>query len=235
MAPVPAELIGRWNLDPVLLLVLSALPILYFTMAQSRIRLSTRAFWGAWALSILLFVSPFCALTSALFSARVVHHLLLTIVLAPLIVLSLGRLRLRGSVAVWTVLQAVLFWFWHAPAPYSAALSNDGLYWLMQLSILGGAVLFWIAVSNASLPMAIGGLLTSMVAMGLLGALITFAGHPLYAPHFLSTQAWGLSPLEDQQLAGLIMWGPGGGFYLAAALLLASRWLRRQDMAGATS
>jgi putative membrane protein len=140
-----------------------------------------------------------------------------------------------GSVALWTIVQAVLFWFWHAPAPYSAALSNDGLYWLMQLSILGSAVPFWIAVSNASLPMAIGGLLTSMVAMGLLGALITFAGHPLYAPHFLSTQAWGLSPLEDQQLAGLIMWGPGGGFYLAAALLLASRWLRRQDMAGATS
>jgi putative membrane protein len=74
-----------------------------------------------------------------------------------------------------------------------------------------------------------------MVAMGLLGALISFARHPLYAPPFLSTQAWGLSPLEDQQLAGLIMWGPGGGFYLAAALLLASRWLRRQDMAGATS
>jgi len=54
--------------------------------------------------------------------------------------------------------------------------------------------------------------------MGLLGALITFAGAPLYAPHAVSTLAWGLTPLEDQQLAGLIMWAPAAVFYLAAAL-----------------
>jgi len=47
-------------------------------------------------------------------------------------------------------------------------------------------------------------LLVAMVAMGLLGALITFAGQPLYAPHLLTTEVWGLDPLEDQQTAGLI-------------------------------
>ena len=54
--------------------------------------------------------------------------------------------------------------------------------------------------------------------MGLLGALLTFSQNAIYAPHALTTAAWGLSPLEDQQLAGLIMWAPGALAYLAAAL-----------------
>jgi putative membrane protein len=59
--------------------------------------------------------------------------------------------------------------------------------------------------------------------MGALGALITFAGEPLYAPHFATTLAWGLTPLEDQQAGGLIMWAPAAGAYLAAALILLMR------------
>lgn len=232
-APVPAELLAHWNLDPVLLTLLAAAPLIYFRLLTTAQRGSERSFWAAWALAILLFVSPFCPLTSALFSARSVHHLLLAIVLAPLLVLALRPVRLQGSVALWTFVAAAVFWFWHAPAAYSAALSYVGVYWLMQLSIAGTAMLFWIAVGNSSLPSAIGALLATMVAMGLLGALLTFAGEPLYAPHFMTTQAWGLTPLEDQQLGGLIMWAPGGGFYLAAALLLAARWLRRQELAGA--
>jgi putative membrane protein len=51
--------------------------------------------------------------------------------------------------------------------------------------------------------------LTSL-QMGLLGAILTFADRPLYTPHLLTTQAWGLTPLADQQLAGVIMWIPAG-------------------------
>jgi putative membrane protein len=54
--------------------------------------------------------------------------------------------------------------------------------------------------------------------MSLLGALLTFAPHPLFAPHALTTEPWGLTPLADQQLGGAIMWGPGGLLFLAAAL-----------------
>lgn len=234
IAPVPGEILARWNFDPVLLVVLAALPLLYF-FALPRRGGSRNAFWGAWALAILLFVSPFCPLTSALFSARVVHHLLLETVLAPLIVLALPRFRPGGTGALWVAVQAVVFWFWHAPGAYSAALSNDSVYWTMQLSITGTAVLFWAWARETSVSSAVAGLLATMVAMGLLGALLTFAGEPLYAPHFATTAPWGLAALDDQQLAGLIMWAPGGGFYLAAALLLASRWLRRQELADATS
>jgi putative membrane protein len=58
--------------------------------------------------------------------------------------------------------------------------------------------------------------------------LITFAGRPLYSPHFLTTEPWGLSAIEDQQLAGLIMWAPSAGLYLGAALFVAQRWLKRE-------
>lgn len=233
-APLPAEIAARWNFDPILLLVLAVLPLLYFRALPVSAR-APAAFWGAWGLAVLLFVSPFCALTSALFSARVVHHLLVEIVLAPLIVLALPRLKVAGAGAIWVTVQAAVFWAWHSPAAYSAALSNDALYWLMQLSMIGSAALFWVWIRTASLPSAVAGLLATMVAMGLLGALITFAGSPLYAPHFETTLPWGVSALEDQQLAGLIMWAPGGGFYLAAALLLAARWFRREELAGASS
>ncbi|HEU4820110.1 MAG TPA: cytochrome c oxidase assembly protein [Qipengyuania sp.] len=183
------------------------------------------------AIAVLLFVSPFCALSSALFSARVAHHVLLTAVAAPLAIyaLPLGKLRWPGSLSMWTGLQALTFWVWHAPAVYGAALSSDLVYWAMQLSLLGTAMGFWAAVRRASAPSAVAALLFSTVQMGLLGALITFAGAPLYAPHYFTTMAWGYTPLEDQQLAGLIMWAPSAALYLAAALLVAGRWLTRED------
>jgi putative membrane protein len=60
----------------------------------------------------------------------------------------------------------------------------------------------------------------------LLGALLTFAGGTWYTAHLTTTAAWGVSPQEDQQLAGLIMWIPGGSIYLAAALGLFAAWLK---------
>src|SRR3546814_17286561 len=71
-----------------------------------------------------------------------------------------------------------------------------------------------------------------MVQMGLLGALLTFSGSALYAPHLLTTQAWGMSPLQDQQLAGLIMWVPAAGLSLGAAMFLLARWFRQEAARG---
>lgn len=182
-------------------------------------------------LTILLFVSPFCALSSALFSARVTHHVLLAAVLAPLIVFGVPktRLQLPGSLGLWTITQALVFWLWHSPGLYAEALSSDLVYWAMQLSLVATAVGFWAALRRSTAPAGIAALLVSTVQMGLLGALITFAGSPLYAPHFLTTELWGLTALQDQQLAGLIMWAPSAGLYLAAALLLAQRRLLRAE------
>lgn len=225
-APVPAGLMSRWNLDPVLLLALGGAGLLYWWASSSfpdrRLR-----FAGAMMLALLLFVSPLCALTSALFSARVVHHLLLVGLLAPLVAVALPaeRVKLSGGIALWTLMQAATFWLWHAPPAYAWALSSHGGYWLMQVSLLGSAIGFWVALRRATMPGAIAALLATMVQMGLFGALLTFAGSPLFAPHYLTTTAWGLTPLEDQQIAGLVMWAPAAGSYLAAALIVAWRWI----------
>jgi putative membrane protein len=59
-----------------------------------------------------------------------------------------------------------------------------------------------------------------------LGALITFSAQPWYAAYVSTTRAWGLSPLDDQVLAGVLMWVPAGFAYLALALVLFGVWLR---------
>ena len=219
--PAPAPGDWRWNLDPVLLITLTAMAGLVVWRCRGRARGLGLA---AVAVLIVIFVSPLCATSSALFSARTVHHVLLVAVAAPLLAWMLPP-RKVGSLTLATAAQAVILWAWHAPAAYGAALSSDLIYWLMQASLLGSAVWFWMGVRRASAPSAVGHLLVAMVAMGLLGALLTFADDPLYSPHLLTTMAWGLTPLEDQQAAGLIMWAPAAALYLAAALILLGRWI----------
>ncbi len=232
-APDPVELLSRWNFDPLLLTVLIASTVVGYRRASA---LGTRTpFVAAMATLALLFVSPLCALTSALFAARAAHHVILIAVAAPLLAWALPEPRLtrKISVATTAVLHAGVLWAWHAPAFYAAALSHDAVYWLMQGSLLGSAFAFWGAVRRSSITSAVGALLGTMVQMGLLGALITFASVPLYAPHLLSTAPWGLTPLHDQQLAGLIMWAPAAAFYLGAALLIAWRWFDDENRASA--
>lgn len=214
-APLPDEVLGRWNTDPILLGVLLAL----FCVGMWRVKQTDRGvFGGAMLVLAIGFISPLCALSSALFTARTLHHLLLVLAAAPLLALCLPLLKKPRLMAA-TAVQALVFWSWHAPSLYAQALSHDGVYWLMQISILASSVWFWAAVRSVSAHAAIVGLLAAMLLMGLLGALIVFAGQPLYAPHFASSAAWGLGPLEDQQAAGLIMWAPAAAAYLLVALL----------------
>jgi putative membrane protein len=131
-----------------------------------------------------------------------------------------------------TFFATVVFWVWHAPAPYAAALSSGLTYALMQCTLLFSAMGFWLAIRRSSAPAAMGAILVSTVLMGLLGALITFAGRPLYPPHFASTLSWGVSPLEDQQLAGITMWAPGSIAYLAAAVWIGWRWMDAERARG---
>lgn len=212
--PAPEAGDWRWNLDPVLLLIMGAATMLIALRLQG-----TRRAFGLAAMGVLAvgFVSPLCALSSALFSARTVHHVLLVAVAAPLIAAALPR-RGYGPLVLATAVQAVIFWAWHAPGAYAAALSNDGVYWVMQISLLASAVWFWACARAATAPAAVVALLAAMLAMGLLGAVLTFAGQAVYAPHAYTTLAWGMTPLEDQQAAGLIMWAPAAALYLFAAL-----------------
>ena len=83
-AAVPGDLLVRWNFDPLLMAALAALAIV---IASGRVA-NTRAGWTSLLLMATIFISPLCALSSALFSARVLHHVLLIAAVAPLLALA---------------------------------------------------------------------------------------------------------------------------------------------------
>lgn len=228
-APLPSEWLGGWNLDPFVIAAVIGCALLSWLRRDS-----TRT-WQLSAIGLfaLLYITPLCTLPSALFSARVVHHVVLSTVLAPMIAhaVRLERCAVPCSLAVLTAIQALVFWAWHAPPLYKAALSNDALFWLMQATITGSAALWWARVRQAPAGVGVLALLATMVQMGLLGALLTFSGRALYEPHWLTTQAWGFSPLEDQQVAGLVMWAPASGLYLMAALITLYRSMPQLEVA----
>lgn len=226
-APLPADWLARWNLDPLLLLAIAAASVGWWRWRRDQVT-DGRSALAALAIVLVLFVSPFCALGSALFTARVVHHVVLATALAATLVSATGLhlRRLPQSLSVLTAVQVLTFWAWHAPPLYAAALAHDGMFWAMQLSITATAALWWARLRQVSAAGAVMSLLATMMLMGVLGALITFAGRALYAPHWLTTQAWGLSPLGDQQLAGILMWAPASAIYLLAAMAILYRSLR---------
>jgi putative membrane protein len=117
---------------------------------------------------------------------------------------------------------AIALWFWHMPGPYALTFGAHWIYWAMHISMILSALWLWSVLLGSrrtpAVPIVAAGLASSM-QMGLLGAAITFAGHPLYAPHATTTLAWGMSQLLDQQLGGTIMWVPGGVVFLVAAML----------------
>jgi putative membrane protein len=183
---------------------------------------------------IIVFVSPLCALSSALFSARVTHHIILIAAAAPLLARAFPLPRIPSPPLVPVVAaHTVIVWLWHAPGLYTWGLASVPAYWLMQATLLGSAWLMWrsIFAPLVQTGVALMALVSTIGQMGLLGALIVFSPRPLYAVHFASTAAWGLSPLADQQLAGLLMWVLAMLPYLAAGLWIAWSSLRAGESA----
>ncbi|WP_375257305.1 cytochrome c oxidase assembly protein [Citreimonas sp.] len=216
--PVPAELWSRWTLDPALLLGLAVALAVGMRVAHDR-----RLMAAGWALAALLFVSPLCALSMALFSARVAQHILLTLVAAPVIAAALPRLRLPALPMAG--LFAVLFWGWHAPAPYAATLQSDLTYWAMHLSLTGSAVALFAALRAApERGLAAAGLTATQLT--LYAVMVTLAPEPWHAWHEVHAIAFGLSGLADQQLAGALMWVAGGAVFMALVGWLAWHFLR---------
>ncbi len=265
--PAPHDLWLAWNLEPAILLSLGLTAWAYArgrrARQPSRAGLSFAA--GLLVLAAAL-ISPIDALGSALFSGHMLQHMLLILVAAPLLVLGaplgpllLGlpraaQLRLGGiwqsarwlraaghalaqPFVAWS-LHALVFWAWHAPGLYQAALRSELVHGLEHLSLLGTALFFWWAVlpargaRPAAQGLAVLLLFTMALQSGLLGALITFAPEAWYEAYRASTAAWGLTPLEDQQLAGASMWVASGAAYLLAALGVFAAWLNRIERAG---
>lgn len=231
--PSPETLLFRFNLDPILIsaLVLGALLHLLYLRRQGggthATALSTAG--AGWAISALALVSPLCALSVSLFCARVGQHMVLILGAAPLLALATPEVSARWArPGIWTAVCGFLIalWFWHMPGPYDATFDSTLTYWVMHLTLFGSAVLLWRALLRSprqiSGDVLLAGVLTSM-QMGFLGAILTTASHPLFFRHLATAQLWGLTPLQDQQLGGTLMWVPGIVLFLWAALYAMGR------------
>jgi putative membrane protein len=222
-APLPGELLTRFNLDPVLI---AALVIAMAAHVWSARRLSKQRMLCVvlgWSAAAAAFLSPLCALSVALFAARVAQHMVLVLIAAPLIAVGLPS---RAAQAAWplglgTLCFFLSLWFWHMPLPYDTTFHSTLIYWAMHLSLFGSAVWFWFSLIHQARAHLVGafaaGILTS-IQMGMLGAFLSLGDHPLFRWHLTTTWVWHLSPLEDQQLGGVLMWVPGIVIFLWAAV-----------------
>jgi putative membrane protein len=137
--------------------------------------------------------------------------------------------------AAWS-LHALAVWLWHVPTLFEAALDNAAVHALQHACFLGTALLFWWAVlgpdarSRRHSATAMVSLFTTMLHTGALGALLTLAPTAWYPAYAATTASFGMDPVEDQQLGGLVMWIPGGAAYLIAGLVAAARLLAPQAL-----
>jgi putative membrane protein len=230
-APVPGTLLGRFNFDPALIATLILFCAWQVWAVRGTIDRRPRQILAlaGWLIAAGAFLSPLCALSVALFSARVVQHVILMLVAAPLIAMvwpQTQRERNPGSLWRAVLLFFLALWCWHLPIPYEETLRSVGTYWAMQLSLFGSAIWLWRELLQHPAE-RIGPVLTaSMVTflhIGLLGAMLSLAGRPLFHWHMFTTQPWGLSPRQDQQVGGSIMWIPGIALFLWSALRSLSR------------
>ncbi|HEX2644452.1 MAG TPA: cytochrome c oxidase assembly protein [Thermoanaerobaculia bacterium] len=146
---------------------------------------------------------------------------------------SAGWGALTGPFTVW-VIHSLALWIWHLPALYQATLTNEPVHFLQHASFFGSAALFWWVLIHGrygrlGYGLAVLYVFTTSLHSGVLGALLTFAPSLWYPIYQERTLRWGLSPLEDQQLAGLLMWVPAGVIFIFLGLALFAAWLGESD------
>ncbi len=196
-------------------------------------------------------VSPLDTLAGYLFSAHMVQHLLLALVAPPLLLagtprwlfrpllqlpfaLPIGRFLTNPLVTL--LVFNIVFIGWHVPAFYDLALRSQPVHIAEHLSIFATATLTWWPIFSPmdELPRAHPLLQTAYLFFQslpstILGALIAFADHPLYPYYTGVPRIWGVSLLDDQQIAGLIMWIPGSMVFFGVMAVVFIRWLNRGD------
>lgn len=210
---------------------------------------------GAIALFLAL-IWPFDAFSEFSFAVHMAQHMLLIVVAGPLLalgrigipinaaiaavspaaagVLSLPRkwLRLLLMPSVAFVLHGAVLWTWHSPMLFELALRVEWVHILEHLSFLIGGYWYWTVLirhsENEGYGSAALSVLSTLMHTGLLGALFTFASRPMYAT-YIDAQGSVELALQDQQLAGLLMWVPMGACYLIGGLAFVAAWLRTAD------
>ncbi|MDZ4689885.1 cytochrome c oxidase assembly protein [Terricaulis sp.] len=205
---------------------------------------------------VIALISPLDPLGETLLSAHMVQHLLLAAAAPPLLILGAPATALvwatpaswrnaarwppvRIATAIWswltrpliaTSLHGLAIWLWHIPALFNFALRDDGVHTAEHLSFLFTGLMFAASVLRRDTAPFVGAMLVlaTFVHMGVMAAILVLSPTPLYAYGDFA-MLWGMSGLSDQQLAGLIMWAPAGGVYLAAFAVVSALLLRAPD------
>jgi putative membrane protein len=202
------------------------------------------------ALLIVAFAPPVEAAADALFSVHMAQHLVVIVAVPVLLTYShtlryvmMGLPRgarrvlhpIRRNARRWTrwltlpavaIIYAATLWAWHLPVLYDAAVGNELVHLLEHASLFLAGLLLWGGVIDSRRGFLPRSMLIFGTAFhsGLLGALLVLASEVLYRSHLNQTLA-SISPLQDQQLAGLIMWIPMGGVFLVTLAILVIRVL----------
>jgi putative membrane protein len=148
-------------------------------------------------------------------------------------VIAAGWAALTAPPVVW-LLHGLALWIWHLPSLYDAALTHEPVHALQHLSFFLTAALFWWTLVRGRYGrLGYGAAVLYIFATGLhsgvLGALIAFSPNVWYPAYASRSLAWGLTPIQDQQLAGLVMWVPAGVVFVAGGLGFFAAWLRESE------
>ena len=229
----PGALQAGWSFAPA-----TAGPLLAGLAALLWLARRGNAGWPAfagWAALAVALASPLCRLAATTAAAHMAQHVILVAIAPALLVAGLPPLRarrflLRPSLA--SAVYALAIWLAHAPPVYEAALLDAGAHLTLLAVLLAASLLFWSALLDPERRASAGPMAAAAFAQtGILGALLTFAATPWYPVFGLGPALWGMTPQEDQQLAGLVMWVPMAAIYLAAALHALAALLRRTTQA----
>jgi len=140
-----------------------------------------------------------------------------------------------------TTIQAVIMWAWHAPLLFDRALESDGWHIAQHASFFLSSLFFWWAMlhprgRHAGYGVSAACLFVTSLVGGALGALMSVSQSPWYADYAaMGVSGIGLDPTTDQQLAGLVMWIPGGLVHGIAAMLMFYKWLKFSEGADAVA
>lgn len=194
---------------------------------------------GGLAAVALTVLPPLAGVSEQLFSAHMAQHLVIIVVAAPLLVLS-GMLRGLDRFAlfreltqpVWAWLNFVgVFLFWHWPPAFQWAAQRESTILLEHASILAAALLFWsVALSSRGQHWLSYGaralfVTTAAVVTDLPGVIMVFSPQAICTMPGENAAAWGITPLQDQQIAGLLMWVPANLVFFGIATWLFALWI----------
>jgi putative membrane protein len=193
-----------------------------------------------------------------LFSAHMVQHLMLTLVAPPLMLAGTRGWMLRpalrhraiGAPARWLtrvtssyLLFNVVLAAWHLPALYNTAMAYHPVHIVQHLTFMVVSVLMWWPLLSPlpelprlAYPAQMLYCFLMMIPMSIVAIYITMADASLYPAYAAAPRIWGLSPMEDQLVGGLIMWVPGSLFFLGVMSVVFFKWVGRggaDDTAGA--